>query len=89
MTDPFPNVAERRSALLALLARKGPLTVPQMQHAIGSHRYAIERALGFRWFERLTTGRSSLYGLSEEGRRKAIEIELLEGDGCDFGSTKQ
>jgi predicted ArsR family transcriptional regulator len=75
MTDPFPSVVERRRAILSLLAKRGPLTVPQIQSELGSHRYAVERALGFRWFERLSTGRSSLYGLSAEGREKAAQMD--------------
>ena len=75
MTDPFPTVVERRRALLTLLAKSGPLTVPQLQAKLGSHRYAVERALGFRWFERLSTGRNSLYGLSDEGKQKAEQMD--------------
>jgi hypothetical protein len=61
---------------LSLLARKGPLTIPRIQSEINSHRYAVERALSFEWFTRLTTGRNSIYGLSDEGVQKATAAGL-------------
>jgi hypothetical protein len=73
MPDPFPTLAARRRAVLAALAQKGPLTLPQLAAATGSTRHAVERALNGPWFERLSVGRNSQFGLSDAGKVQAAQ----------------
>ena len=74
MSDPFPTLAARRLAVLATILQKGPLTLPQLAAALNSTRHAVERALNSPWFERLSTGRNSQYGLSAAGKAEAAGL---------------
>ncbi|VTR94608.1 : DUF2161 [Gemmata massiliana] len=75
MPDPFSTLTERRLAVLKVLAARGPLTIQQIAAKTGSSRHAVERVLNYEWFERLNSGRASLFGLTEAGREKASDCE--------------
>lgn len=82
MGDGYSSMAERRLALVRLLADRETLTIPEMQAGLGTHRFAVVAALAHAWFERRTAGRSSRYGLSAVGRAKA---DLLAADATPPG----
>lgn len=68
------TLAQRRAKLLELLIRRGPLSIAQMQDALGGvTRSAVEQAVACRWFVRVVSGRrgrGARYDLTDLGREE-------------------